>query len=71
MSLVPCLQGRTYTPFKYAQEYSWSEIMWSIRKLSSEAKLDVEKPSVLENIKQFQKSDTPVINKLSKEDREL
>lgn len=57
--------------FKYAQEYSWNEVMWSIRKLSSEAKLDVEKPSVLENIKQFQKSDTPVINKLSKEDREL
>lgn len=51
--------------FKYAQEYSWNEVMWSIRKLSSEAKLDVEKPSVLENISQIQESDTSIILKNS------
>ncbi len=34
--------------FKYARSYTWDDMMWSIRKLSVEAKLNVESPSVLE-----------------------
>lgn len=34
--------------FKYAKAYTWDDIMWSVRKLSVEAKLNVESPSVLE-----------------------
>lgn len=34
--------------FRYAKAYTWDDIMWSVRKLSVEAKLNVESPSVLE-----------------------
>ena len=34
--------------FRYARSYTWDDMMWSIRKLSVEAKLNVESPSVLE-----------------------
>lgn len=34
--------------FKYARSYTWDDMMWSIRKLSVEAKLNVESPSDFE-----------------------
>ena len=34
--------------FKYAGEYTWDEVIHSVRELSIEAKLDVEKISVAE-----------------------
>ena len=34
--------------FRYARSYTWDDMMWSVRKLSVEAKLNVESPSVLE-----------------------
>ena len=34
--------------FKYAGEYTWTEVIHSVRELSIEAKLDVEKISVAE-----------------------
>lgn len=37
--------------FPYAADYSWTDIMWSARKLSLKAGLSVKKPSVLEMIK--------------------
>lgn len=34
--------------FRYARSYTWDDMMWSIRKLSVEAKLNVENPSDFE-----------------------
>lgn len=34
--------------FRYARSYTWDDMMWSIRKLSVEAKLNVESPSNFE-----------------------
>ena len=34
--------------FRYARSYTWDDLMWSIRKLSIEAKLNVESPSDFE-----------------------
>lgn len=34
--------------FRYARSYTWDDMMWSIRKLSVEAKLNVESPSDFE-----------------------
>lgn len=45
--------------FPYAADYSWTDIMWSARKLSLKAWLSVKKPSVLEMIKKPAAGHTP------------
>ena len=41
--------------FKYAGEYTWDEVIHSVRELSIEAKLDVEKISVAEKKREYKK----------------
>jgi len=53
--------------FRYADAYTWDNIIESVRELSAEAKLDVEKPSVLEKIKQIQKQEKSSIEVAKKE----
>lgn len=52
--------------FRYAG-ILWDDIMWSVRKLSVEANLNVEKPSVLERIKYIQKQENNSISTTAKE----
>ena len=44
--------------FKYAGEYTWDEVIHSVRELSIEAKLDVEKISVAEKQNKYKKKMT-------------
>jgi predicted nucleotidyltransferase component of viral defense system len=49
-SLMQDLWKSYQRKYPYAADFSWDDVMWSARKLSSEAGLPVKKPSVLDMI---------------------
>ena len=54
--------------FKYAGEYTWDEVIHSVRELSIEAKLDVEK-NIEKRIEQIQKQENDSVESAKKEKR--
>lgn len=54
-------QWNTYkSNYPYAMEYSWDFLIISVRKLSIDAGLDVKKPSVLKQLKEFNKDNNKI-----------